>query len=124
MGFYVPVLRCLTQMGLRAHNTHPKLTRTCARTRARTRTVRPPARPSVDCSDGDHNGNGFVGHEAALGRVIVGFAGTDTRSMKNWIDDLDGILTPYTPDPDCHVRGCVVCVFFLCVCVRERVCID
>lgn len=46
-------------------------------------------------TDVKHNGNGFVGHDPDLDVVVVAFAGTDTRSIKNWIDDLDGELAPY-----------------------------
>ena len=46
-------------------------------------------------ADAKHNGNGFVGYDPDLDVVIVSFAGTDTGSTKNWIDDLDGELTHY-----------------------------
>ncbi|GAB5036986.1 lipase family protein [Nannochloropsis oceanica] len=53
--------------------------------------------------DSEHNGNGFVGWDPDKGVIIVAFAGTDTTSLKNWIDDIDSILTPWPED------GCVHC---------------
>lgn len=46
-------------------------------------------------ADAKYNGNGFVGYDPDLDVVIISFAGTDTGSTKNWIDDLDGELTHY-----------------------------
>ena len=47
--------------------------------------------------------------------VIISFAGTDTRSTKNWIDDLDGELTRYPwarEDEGCG--HCKVCMYVGC----------
>lgn len=62
---------------------------------------------ALNKKDVKHNGNGFVGHDPDLDVVIVAFAGTDTRSMKNWSDDLDGVLAPYRWASE--EEGCVNC---------------
>jgi len=39
----------------------------------------------------------------STGVVVVSFAGTDTTSVANWIDDLDEVKTPW-PLEGCQVR--------------------
>ncbi|TFJ83572.1 hypothetical protein NSK_004678 [Nannochloropsis salina CCMP1776] len=53
--------------------------------------------------DNVHNGNGFVGWDPVEGVVVVSFAGTDTSSVANWIDDLDEVKTPWP------LQGCQEC---------------
>ena len=54
-------------------------------------------------SGGLADANGYVGYEKRSNVIIVAFSGTDAVSEKNWIEDFDFPLIPYT-----HCKNCMV----------------
>jgi hypothetical protein len=56
--------------------------------------------PNVNVTAINANGlfyafNGFIAHDADTNKIILAVAGTDPLDLKDWIDDLNAIKTPY-----------------------------
>lgn len=50
------------------------------------------------------NANGFVAYVPERNQVMVAFAGTDPLSIKNWIDDIDTLMTGYGACSGCEIH--------------------
>lgn len=49
--------------------------------------------------------NGFVGVDPNNHRIVVSFSGTDPLSIRNWIDDISTLKTPYPYCSGCEVHN-------------------
>ena len=54
-------------------------------------------------SGGVADANGFVGYEKRSNTIIVAFSGTEAVSKRNWIEDFEFVMIPYS-----RCRGCKV----------------